>query len=81
MSRGAGDSGQAIGGAIGGSTQMWRCRRKVERTPRSEQECWSEQKWMGEWKRLGNLSSGWKLLGEQTGEWMYWTNAEGQEEG
>ena len=44
---------------------MWRGRWKVEGMPRSE------QKWMGEWKWLGNLSSGWKLSGEQTGEWTY----------
>ena len=45
--------------------------------PRSEQKCWSEQKWMGTWKQLGDLSGKWKLLGEQTGEWTYWTDAEG----
>ena len=45
--------------------------------PRSEQECRSKQKWMGEQKQLGNLSSGWKLSGEQTGEQMYWKNVEG----
>ena len=58
MSGGGGDSGQAIGGAIGGSTQTQRGGQKVERMPRSEQECQSEQKWMGEQKWLGNLSSG-----------------------
>ena len=49
--------------------------------PRSEQECRSEQKWMGEWKQLGDLRGGWKLLGEQTGERTYQMDAEGQEEG
>ena len=44
---------------------MRRGRWKVEGMPRSEQECQSEQKWMGAWKRLGDLSSGWKLSGER----------------
>ena len=44
MSRGVSKSGQVIGGVIRGSTQTWRGRWKVERTPRSEQECRSEQK-------------------------------------
>ena len=77
MSRGAGDSRQVIGGAIGGSAQMQRGGQKVERMPRSEQECRSEQKWMGERKWSGDLSSGQKLLGEWTGEQMYRTNADG----
>ena len=81
MSGGVGESGQVIGGAIRGSTQMQRGRQKVERMPRSEQECWSEQKWMGERKWLGNLSGGRKLSGKRTGEWMYWMDMEGQEEG
>ena len=58
-------------GGVGGS----------ERTPRSEQECWSEQKWMGARKRSGDLSGGRKLSGERTGEWTYWTDAAGREEG
>ena len=37
---------------------MQRGGQKVEGMPRSEQECQSEQKWMGEWKRSGDLSSG-----------------------
>ena len=77
MSRGAGDSRQVIGGAIGGSTQMWRGRWKVERMPRSEQECQSEQKWMGEQKWSGDLSSRQKLSGKWTGKQMYQTDAEG----
>ena len=77
MSRGAGDSGQAIGGAIGGSTQMQRGRRNVEGMPRSGQECRSEQKWMGAWKWSGDLSGRWKLSGERTGEQMYQTDTEG----
>ena len=81
MSSGACDSGQAIGGVIGGSAQTQRGGQKVEVTLRSEQECRSEQKWMGVWKRLGDLSGGWKLLGEQTGEQMYQMDAAGQEEG
>ena len=81
MSGGACDSRQAIGGAIRGSTRTRRGRRKVEGTPRSEQECQSEQKWMGARKQLGDLSGGWKLLGEQTGEQMYQMDAAGQEEG
>ena len=81
MSGGACDSGQVIGGAIGGSARMWRGGRKVEGMPRSEQECQSEQKWMGARKRSGNLSGGRKLLGERTGEWTYWTDAAGREEG
>ena len=81
MSRGACDSGQAIGGAIGGSTRTRRDGRKVKGMPRSEQECQSEQKWMGERKRSGDLSGGWKLLGEWTGERTYWMDAEGWEEG
>ena len=54
---------------------------KVEGTPRSEQECRSEQKWMGARKRSGDLSGGRKLLGEQTGEQMYRTDMVRQEEG
>ena len=45
--------------------------------PRSEQECQSEQKWMGEQKQSGNLNGRWKLLGEQSGEWTYGMDAEG----
>ena len=56
---------------------MQRGRWKVERMPRSEQGCRSEQKWMGEWKQLGNLRGGQKLLGKWTGEWTYQTNAGG----
>ena len=56
---------------------MRRGRWKVEGTPRSEQKCQSEQKWMGEQKWLGDLRGRQKLLGEWTGEWMYWTNREG----
>ena len=81
MSGGTCDSGQVIGGVIGDSAQMQRGGWKVEGMPRSEQECWREQKWMGEQKQLGDLNSGWKLLGERTGEWMYWTDMEGWEEG
>ena len=60
---------------------MWRGRQKVERMPRSGQECWSKQKWMGERKRLGNLSGRQRLSGEQTGEQTYRTDVEGWEEG
>ena len=81
MSGGACDSGQAIRGVIGGSTRMRRGRRKVEGTPRSEQECWSEQKWTGARTRLGDLSGGRKLSGERTGKRMYRTDTAGQEEG
>ena len=77
MDGGAYDSGQAIRGAVRGSTQMQRGRWKVEGMPRSEQECWSEQKWMGAWKWSGDLSSRWKLSGEQTGKQTYRTDAEG----
>ena len=77
MSGGACDSRQVIGGAIGGSAQMRRGRQKVKGTPRSEQECQSEQKWMDEWKQSGDLSGGRKLSGERTGEWTYRTNVEG----
>ena len=77
MSGGVCDSGQVIGGAIGGSTQTQRGGRKAEGTPRSEQECRSEQKWMGEWKWSGDLSSTQKLSGEQTGEQTYRMDAEG----
>ena len=75
------NSGQAIGGVVRGSTQMQRGRQKVERMPRSEQECQSEQKWMGAQKQSGNLCGRRKLLGEWTGEWMYQTDVEGWEEG
>ena len=81
MSRGGGESGQVIGGVIGGGKRTQRGGWKVESTPRSEQECRSKQKWMGEWKRSGGLRGGQKLLGEQTGEWTYWMNTEGREEG
>ena len=81
MSRGACDSGQAIGGVIGGSMQMWRGGWKVERTPRSGQACWREQKQMGEWKQSGDLSGRWKLSGKQTGKRTYQTDVAGQEEG
>ena len=81
MSGGACDSGQAIGGAIGGSAQTRRGGRKVEGMPRSEQECRSEQKWMGARKRSGDLSGGRKLLGKWTGEWTYQTDTEGWEDG
>ena len=81
MSGSACDSGQAIGGVIGGSTRTWRGGRKVEGTPRSEQECWSEQKWMDARKRLGDLSGGRKSSGERTGEQTYRMDAAGQEEG
>ena len=80
MSRGVCNSGQVIRGAIGGSAQTQRGGRKVKGMPRSEQECWSEQKWMGEQKRSGDLGSGWRLSGEQTGEWTYRTDAEGWED-
>ena len=36
---------------------------------------------MGEQKQLGNLKGRQKLLGKWTGEWTYWMNVEGQEEG
>ena len=49
--------------------------------PRSEQECWSEQKWMGVRKRSGDLSGRRKLLGEWTGEQTYQTDMAGREEG
>ena len=81
MSGGVCDSGQVIRGAIGGSAQMQRGRQKVEGMPRSEQECQSEQKQMGERKQSGNLSGRRKLSGEQTGEWTYWMDVEGWEEG
>ena len=71
------NSRQAIGGAIRGSTQMRRGRRKVKGMPRSEQECQSEQKWMGEQKWSGDLSGRQKLLGEQTGEQTYRMDMEG----
>ena len=54
---------------------------KVERMPRSGQECRSEQKWMGERKRLGDLSGGQKLSGKWTGVWTYLMDVEGWEEG
>ena len=54
-----------------------RGRQKVERMPRIEQECQSEQKWMGAWKRLGDLRSRRKLLGERTGERTYQMDVEG----
>ena len=60
---------------------MQRGGQKVERTPRSEQECQSEQKWMGERRQSGDLSGGWKLSGEQTGKRTYWTDTEGREKG
>ena len=44
---------------------MQRGGQKFEGTPRSE------QKWMGEQKRSGDLSSRQKLLSEWTGEWTY----------
>ena len=75
------DSGQVIRSAIGGSARTRRGRQKVEGMPRSEQECWSEQKWMGARKWSGDLSNRQELLGEQTGEQMYWTDVAGQEEG
>ena len=81
MSRGAGNSGQVIRGAIRGGACTWRGGQKVERMPRSEQKCRSEQKWMGEQKWSGNLRGRQKLSGEQTGEWTCQTNVEGQEEG
>ena len=81
MSGGACNSGQVIRGVIGGSACTQRGGQKVEGMPRSEQECWSEQKWMGAWKRSGNLSSGRKLSGEWTGEWTYQTDTERWEEG
>ena len=81
MSGGACDSGQAIGGAIGGSARTRRGGRKVEGTPRGEQECRSEQKWMGARKRSGDLSGGRKSSGERTGERTYRTDAAGREEG
>ena len=81
MSGGVGNSGQVIGGAIGGSTRMRRGRQKVEGMLRSEQECRSEQKWMGARKRLGDLSGGRKLSEERTGERTYRTDAAGREEG
>ena len=81
MSGGACDSGQAIRGAIRGSARTQRGGWKVEGMPRSEQECWSEQKWMGAWKRSGDLSGGRKLLGKWTGEWMYQMDVVGQEKG
>ena len=56
---------------------MQRGKQMVERTPRSEQECRSEQKWMDERKRSGDLRGRWKLLGEQTGEQTYQTNVKG----
>ena len=80
MSRGACNSEQAIRGVIRGSAQTRRGGRKVERTPRSEQECWSEQQWMGEWKQSDNLSGRRKWSGKRTGEQMYQMNVEGQEE-
>ena len=85
--RGVHGIGQMSGGAcnsrqaIGGSARARRGRQKVEGTPRSEQECWSEQKWMGARKRSGDLSGGWKLSGERTGERMYRMDAAGWEEG
>ena len=81
MSGGACNSGQAIRGAIGGSARARRGGRKVEGTLRSEQECRSEQKWMGAWKQSGDLSSGRKLSGERTGERTYRMDAAGWEEG
>ena len=60
---------------------MRRGGQKVERTPRSGQECRSKQKWMGEWKWSGDLSSRWKLSGKRTGEWTYRMDTEGWEEG
>ena len=54
---------------------------KVERTPRSEQKCWSEQEWMGAWKRSGDLSGRWKVSDEWTGEWTYWIDMEEREKG
>ena len=81
MSSGACDSRQVIVGAVRGSTQMQRGGQKVKGMPRSEQECWNEQKWMGAQKWLGDLSSRQKLSGEWTGERTYWTDAEGQEKG
>ena len=81
MSSSVCNSGQVIGGAVGGSAQMRRGGRKVKGMPRSEQECQSEQKWMGEWKGLGDLSGGQKLSGEWTGKRTYWMYVEGQEEG
>ena len=81
MSGGACDSRQVIRGAIGGSAQTQRGGQKVEGMPRSEQECQSEQKWMGVRRWSGDLSSGWKLLGEWTGKWMYRTDVVGWEEG
>ena len=55
---------------------MQRGGQKVERMPRSGQECQSEQKWMGEQKQPGDLSSGQKL----SGKWTYWMDMEGREE-
>ena len=81
MSGGVCDSGQAIGGAIGGSARARRGEQKVEGMPRSEQECWSEQKWIGARKQSGDLSSGQKLSGKWTGERMYWMDVAGWEEG
>ena len=60
---------------------MQRGGQKVERMPRSGQECQSEQKWLGVQKWLGDLSGGRKLSGEQTGERTYRTDAEGREKG
>ena len=81
MSSGACDSRQAVGGAVGGSARTQRGGQKVEGIPRSEQECWSEQKWMGVRKQSGDLSGGRKLSGERTGEWTYRTDMAGREEG
>ena len=81
MSGGACDSGQVIGGAIGGSARTRRGGWKVEGTPRSEQECQSEQKWMGAQKQSGDLSGGQTLSGEWTGKRTYWMDTAGQEEG
>ena len=60
---------------------MRRGGQKVEGMPRSEQECWCEQKWMGAQKWSGDLSGRQKLSGKWTGERRYWMDMEGWEEG
>ena len=66
MNGGVGGSGQSSEGVGRGDAWMQRGRRKCE------------QMWRSDWEQR---ASGWKWLGEQTGERTQWVDVEGQEEG
>ena len=70
MSGGVCNSGQVIGGAIGGSAQTRRGGQKVEQMPRSEQEWRSGWKWLGEWKWLGDWRGRRKWLVLKNERWL-----------